>query len=140
MKTSKALLAAYWLSTALFALEICFTAYAQLRLPQVAAAFAHLGFPSWFRVELAYAKFAGVAALLLPFAPPRLKEWAYAGFAITLVSALFAHLAVGEGVAAWGFAAATAVLGTISYLCWRRLHPGVLDLQSSSTRNAPSLG
>ena len=38
----------------------------------------------------------GVAALLVPMVPARLKEWAYAGFAITLVSALIAHLAVGD--------------------------------------------
>src|SRR5688572_28282666 len=30
-------------------------------------------------------------------APPRLKEWAYAGFIIVLVSALIAHPSVGDG-------------------------------------------
>jgi hypothetical protein len=35
-----------------------------------------------------------------------LKEWAYAGFAIDLASALIAHLSVGDGPAAWGGAAA----------------------------------
>ena len=38
--------------TALFCLQIGFTAYAQLQLPQVAAMFTHLGFPDYFRVEL----------------------------------------------------------------------------------------
>jgi hypothetical protein len=33
----------FWISTVLFALQMGFTAYAQMRLPQVAAAFAHLG-------------------------------------------------------------------------------------------------
>ena len=32
---------AYWVATSLFALQMGFTAYAQLRLPQVAEAFAH---------------------------------------------------------------------------------------------------
>ena len=73
-----------------------FTAYAQLRLPQVAEMFTHLGFPDYFRVELSWAKFLGVALLLAPV-PARLKEWAYAGFAITLGSALIAHLSVGDG-------------------------------------------
>jgi hypothetical protein len=71
-----------------------FTAYAQLRLPQVAQMFTHLGFPGYFRVELSWAKFAGLVAVLVPMVPARVKEWAYAGFAITLVSALIAHLAV----------------------------------------------
>src|SRR5436305_2981833 len=90
---------AFWIATALFCLQIGFTAYAQLTLPQVAEAFTHLGFPSYFRVELSWAKFLGVALLLAPV-PGRLKEWAYAGFAITLVSALIAHLSVGDGPAA----------------------------------------
>jgi hypothetical protein len=117
--TSRATTIAYGLVTALFCLQMGFTAYAQLRLPQVAEAFAHLGFPAYFRVELAWAKVLGVALLLAP-APVRLKEWAYAGFAIDLGSALFAHLAVGDGPEAWGWAAGTGVLWALSYLLWRR--------------------
>jgi hypothetical protein len=121
VKESKGLLAGFWISTVLFALEIGFTAYAQLRLPQVAAAFTRLGFPAYFRVELSCAKFVGLAVLLFPMAPARLKEWAYCGFAITLLSALIAHFAAGEGPAAWGWAAATGVLWCLSYFFWRRL-------------------
>jgi hypothetical protein len=110
---------AFWLVTALFGLQMGFTAYAQLTLPQVADAFAHLGFPGYFRVELSLAKLVGVALLLLPV-PVRVKEWAYAGFAIDLGSAVIAHLAVGDGPEAWGWAAATAVLWGLSYLLWRR--------------------
>ncbi|HEY1340871.1 MAG TPA: DoxX family protein [Bryobacteraceae bacterium] len=108
----------YWMVTALFCLQMGFTAWAQLRLPQVAESFTHLGFPAYFRVELSWAKLLGVALLLAP-APPRLKEWAYAGFAINLASALIAHLAVGDGPEAWVFAAATAVLWALSYFFWR---------------------
>jgi len=96
MKRSKGLTIAYWLFTGLFCLQLGFTAYAQLALPQVADAFKHLGFPPYFRVELSWAKFIGIAVLLAP-APARLKEWAYAGCAITLVSALIAHFSVGDG-------------------------------------------
>lgn len=115
---------AYWIATGLFTLQMGFTAYAQLRLPDVARAFAHLGFPPYFRVELALAKFLGLALLLAPVAP-RLKEWVYAGFAIVLASALIAHFAVGDGPQAWGWAAATSVLWALSYLFWRRLQAAV---------------
>ena len=111
---------AYWSVTALLCLQLSFTAYAQLRLPQVAEAFTHLGFPAYFRVELALAKLFGVVLLLAPV-PARLKEWAYAGFAITLASALIAHFSVGDGPEAWGWAAGTSVLWTLSYFFWRRL-------------------
>ena len=120
MPRSKAIVIGFWTVTALFCLQIGFTAYAQLSLPQVAEAFAHLGFPDYFRVELAWAKLLGVVLLLAPV-PARLKEWAYAGFAITLGSALIAHFAVGDGPEAWGFAAGTSVLWGLSYFLWRRL-------------------
>ena len=110
----------YWIVTALFCLQMGFTAYAQMRLPQVAEAFTRLGFPAYFRVELSWAKLLGVVLLLAP-APARLKEWAYAGFAITIVSALIAHFAVGDGPAVWGWAAATGVLWALSYFSWLRL-------------------
>jgi len=117
---AKGIVAGFWIVTALFCLQIAFTAYAQLRLPQVAEAFARLGFPAYFRVELAWAKFLGVALLLAPV-PARLKEWAYVGFAITLGSALIAHLSVGDGPEAWGWAAGTGVLWALSYVFWCRL-------------------
>jgi hypothetical protein len=53
----------YWIVTALFCLQISFTAYAQLSLPQVAEAFTHLGFPAYFRVKLSWAKPIGVVGL-----------------------------------------------------------------------------
>jgi hypothetical protein len=118
--TTKAKTILYWIVTALFCLQISFTAYAQLRLPEVAAAFTHLGFPAYFRVELSWAKLLGVVLLLVPV-PARLKEWAYAGFAITLVSALIAHISMGDGPEAWGWAAATGVLWGLSYFFWHRL-------------------
>ena len=109
----------YWIVTALFCLQMGFTAYAQLRLPQVAQMFTHLGFPEYFRVELSWVKLLGVVVLLTPVSS-RLKEWAYAGFAITLASALIAHFAVGDGPEAWSWAAGTGVLWGISYLLWIR--------------------
>ncbi|WP_240358997.1 DoxX family protein [Pyxidicoccus trucidator] len=120
MPRSKGIVLGFWIVTALFCLQMGFTAYAQLSLPQVAEAFTHLGFPAYFRVELSWAKLLGVALLLAPV-PARLKEWAYAGFAINLVSALIAHLAVGDGLEVWVWAAVTGVLWGLSYFFWRRL-------------------
>src|SRR5882762_8650183 len=94
--TPKAKTIVYWIVTALFCLQMSFTAYAQLRVPQVAEAFNHLGFPAYFRVELSWAKLLGVVLLLAPV-PARLKEWAYAGFAMNFGSALIVHLSGGDG-------------------------------------------
>ena len=131
MPRSKGMVLGFWIATALFCLQMGFTAYAQLRVPQVAVAFSHLGFPAYFRVELSWAKLLGVVLLLAPVAA-RLKEWAYAGFAFTLVSALIAHLSVGDGPESWGWAAGTSVLWCLSYFLWRRL-------QAAPASHAPVL-
>lgn len=116
----KATTIAFWIATALFCLEMTFTAYYEL-LPQGAEAFTRLGFPApYFRLELSIAKLAGVLALLLPFVPARLKEWAYAGFAINLVSALITHISLGQGPQSWGPSTITSVLWALSYFFWRR--------------------
>ena len=121
MKASKGLVTGFWIFTALFCLEMSFTAYYEL-LPQGAEAFTRLGFPaSYFRVELSLAKVAGVVALLIPMVPARLKEWAYAGFAINLISALITHLSLGQGPRSWSPSAITSVLWGLSYFFWRRL-------------------
>lgn len=59
-------------------------------------AFAHLGYPDYFRIELTAAKVLGLAALLVPGLPRKIKEFAYFGFGITLVSASIAHFSVGD--------------------------------------------
>jgi putative oxidoreductase len=128
MNGSKGLVAGFWIFTALFCLEMSFTAYYELlRLPEAAHAFTRLGFPAAsFRVELSWAKVAGVAALLVPMIPARgavyvMKEWAYAGFAINLVSALIAHFSISDRRAAFVPSAITSVLWGLSYFFWRRL-------------------
>jgi len=127
-KSSRGLTIGFWIATALFTLQMGFTAYAQLTLPQVAAAFTHLGFPDYFRIELTWAKLIGLVLLLAPV-PVRLKEWVYAGFAFTLGSAVIAHLALGDGPDAWGWAVGTAVLWAFSYYFWRRLQVRRLSLE-----------
>jgi hypothetical protein len=135
MQRSKGMFIGFWVVTALFCLQMSFTAYAQLRLPQVADAFTHLGFPAYFRVELSLAKLLGVVLLLAPV-PARLKEWAYAGFAFDLGSALIAHIAVGDGPQAWSWAAITGVLWALSYFFWRGLDAAA---QSASVSTLPAL-
>jgi len=130
-KTSpKAITVAFWIFTALFCLEMSFTAYYELAtLPQAAQAFARLGFISnAFRIELSWAKVLGVAALLIPVVPARVKEWAYAGFAINLVSALIAHTSIHDRTAAFIPSSITSVLWVLSYYLWRRIEAAPASL------------
>ena len=58
------------------------------------AGVAHLGYPDYFRVFLNIMKVAGALVLIVPMAPARLKEWAYAGFTFSLLAATFSHYMV----------------------------------------------
>ena len=60
--------------------------------------YKHLGFPDYLRGELLVFKLIGIVVLLLPKVPLRIKEWAYAGFGIVLISASVAHANSGDGI------------------------------------------
>ncbi|KQR72795.1 DoxX family protein [Pedobacter sp. Leaf176] len=87
----------YWISTTLVSLMMIFSAYSYFANPEVKQGFQHLGFPDYFRIELAIAKILGAIILLLP-TKSDVKEWAYAGFVITFVSAFIAHTASGDPI------------------------------------------
>jgi hypothetical protein len=62
-------------------------------------ALAHLGYPRYFANLLGIGKIAGVFVLLAP-GMQRLKEWAYVGCAITILSASYSHYSSGDGLLA----------------------------------------
>ena len=86
----------YWAATGILGAMMLFTAFNYLTNEEMKAAFVHLGFPAYFRIELAIAKIIGVIVLLIPAVPQRIKDWAYAGFAITFISAFIAHTSSGD--------------------------------------------
>jgi hypothetical protein len=86
----------YWLATAIISGMMLFSAYSYFTKPEVSAGFKHLGFPDYFRIELAIAKILGALVLIIPAIPTRVKEWAYAGFGITFISAAIAHFSSGD--------------------------------------------
>lgn len=91
----------YWVATGIVCSVMVFSAInfnLNNPLGPMKGAFAHLGFPDYFKIELTVAKMLGVLALLIPGIPPKVKEFAYAGFAITLVSASIAHFSSGDGI------------------------------------------
>lgn len=90
----------YWASTGLLSFMMLFSAWNYFTNPQMSAAFKHLGFSDYFRYELAVAKIIGALALIIPQVPVKLKEWAYAGFAITFISASIAHYSSGDPASA----------------------------------------
>jgi hypothetical protein len=86
-------------------------------------ALAHLGYPPYFSNLLGIGKLAGVCVLLAP-GLPRIKEWAYTGFAITILSACYSHLCSGDGLLALEPLVTFAAL-VVSYI----LRPGTRTFQ-----------
>ncbi|MFD1630735.1 DoxX family protein [Pseudopedobacter beijingensis] len=109
----------YWVTTGLFAAFMLFSAYSYLTSEEMKGAFTFLGFPDYFRIELAVAKLLGALVLILPFAPKSLKIIAYSGFFINIVSAVVAHLA--KDYHAYGFIVFSAVTLALSYYAYMHL-------------------
>ncbi len=86
----------YWTTTSIIALMMGFSGVAYLTNPDIKVEFAKTGFPDFFRVELAVAKILGVLVLVLPMIPTKIKDAAYAGFGIVLISAAVAHAGIGD--------------------------------------------
>jgi uncharacterized membrane protein YphA (DoxX/SURF4 family) len=116
----KAIKITYWISTVLVALMMINSAVMYFTKPEMTQAFAHLGFPDYFRVELAVLKLIGAVVLLTPLTT-RIKEWAYAGFAIVFVSAFIAHTAMGDPVANRAMPLVFLVVLLVSYITYHRL-------------------
>jgi len=87
----------------------------------IAKEFKHLGFPDYFRIELATAKILGAFAIILPMVPGRVKEWAYAGFAIAFISATTAHISV-ESVSEATSPLISLLFLVISYVYFNKLN------------------
>jgi len=88
----------YWVTTGIIAVLMLSSALYFAFGPNQEAAFHHLGLPAWFRVELTVAKLLGVVALVLPATPALIRQFAYFGFGLTIVSADVAHLSSGDPV------------------------------------------
>ncbi len=115
----KAIKITYWITTVLICLMMTYSAYAYLTQEQMKQAFVHLGFPNYFRMELAIAKLIGVILLLAPVAK-RLKEWAYAGFTITFISAFIAHTASGDPASVKAAPMVFLAILIVSYITFHR--------------------
>ena len=85
----------------------------------------HLGYPEYFGTMLVVFKVLGTLALMIPQIPARIKEWAYAGFAIDFIAACVSLIAV-DGVSGLAFfpLIVFAVL-IISYIYYHKINSSI---------------
>lgn len=113
---------AFWIATSLIFLAegVMPAIYGNSEMAKMGI--AHLGYPGYFGVMLNIFKIAGALALILPFVPKRIKEWAYAGFTFNFISASVSHGAVdGFGMEAILPIIALAILA-LSYFAYHKTY------------------
>jgi len=112
----------YWVFTILFCGFMTFSAVPDALLSEQAVAFMKdlLGFPNYFTRFLGIVKLLGVIALLIP-GYPRIKEWAYAGFAFDLLGAVYCMIAASGMNAGLLFMIVLIGLGTASYIFFHKM-------------------
>lgn len=114
----------YIITTALISLAMAFSTYAYLTNPELKTAFYHLGFPDYFRVELAIAKLFAAIALWLPVR--LLRETAYIGLTISFISAAIAHIAVADSLGHILYPVIVLGILTTSYITYYKTHKSLL--------------
>jgi uncharacterized membrane protein YphA (DoxX/SURF4 family) len=130
----KALKITYWTTTVIVALMMVYSAYAYLTQAAILQAFQHLGFPNYFRIELAVAKLIGAVLLLIPLTA-RIKEWAYAGFAFTFISAFIAHTASGDPAANRIMPIIFLAILTVSYITFHKNNSAIGNQEPAKTKS-----
>ena len=91
MKTIKII---YWITTGI----ICLFSLGAVQMnSQMAIDGAnHLLIPRYLGLEVSIGQLIGLVLLIVPAVPARFKEWAYVGYGIMYITAINAHLAVGD--------------------------------------------
>ena len=91
----------------------------------------HLGYPDYFRNMLTIFKVLGSLALILPFVGSRIKEWAYAGFAIDFIAAAVSHWAVDGFGGQTVFPFVVLAILIVSYLSFHKIRSSAASESAS---------
>jgi uncharacterized membrane protein YphA (DoxX/SURF4 family) len=126
--SAKARIYLYFTTLGLFALAMTASGVMDVLHPkELVETLGKLGYPAYVLILLGVWKLLGVVAIVAP-GVPRLKEWAYAGFAFDLSGAFVSHLASGDGL---GKASIPLVLLSIGLASWS-LRPSTRRLAATT--------
>ena len=121
MTTEKRTKSIYWIATTIIVLFDGVMPALTSNSAIAVAGIRHLGYPDYFRTLLTVFKVAGAAVLILPFIKSRLKDWAYAGFAFSMIAA-FVSLCLVDGFSVQTcFPLFTLVILMVSYIFYNKV-------------------
>ena len=116
MKTTKIL---YWVTTSIICLFASTAIFMNSEMAKEGT--QHVGIPRWLGLEISIGQLIGLVLLIVPAVPARFKEWAYVGFGIMYLSAINAHIAVGDPLGNTIMAAVVFGLLVTSYISFHKL-------------------
>ncbi len=137
MKNNK-LKIAYWILTLLFLLPSAGTGFPELfsdNPGQALETIIRLGYPAYLLKILGFSKIMGFLAIITNRFP-RLKEWAYAGFAIDFLGGAASHILAGDAAHA-PIPFAMFVIMMSSYVTWRKTGGPIQARINSGLRYRP---
>ena len=112
----------FWTTTGFLVLMQGVMPILTYNLPGSQEAMTHLGYPAYFGLMLAIFKLAGGLALIIPQVPAKVKEWAYAGFGLDFIAALYSFIAV-DGLVTFAFFPIVAfIILTASYISYHKVY------------------
>jgi hypothetical protein len=116
MKSTKII---YWVTTSI----ICLFASTAIFMNSEMAieGIKHLGIPRWLGLEVSIGQLIGLVLLIVPAVPARYKEWAYVGFGIMYLTAVNAHISVGDPMGNTIMAIVFFGLLLVSYISFHKL-------------------
>ncbi len=117
MKTTKII---YWVTTSIIFLFASSAIFMNSKMAIEGT--THLGIPRWLGLEVSIGQLIGLVLLIIPAVPARLKEWAYVGFGIMYITAIVAHIAVGDPFSNTIMAVVFFGLLLASYTSFHKLH------------------
>lgn len=110
----------YWISTGLILAMMLFSgATSFMENPEGTKMMEAIGYKLYVFQFLAVAKVLGTIAILTP-GYPRLKEWAYAGFAFDLIGATYSFYASGFAFKDWVFMLVLLAVLACSYIFYHK--------------------
>ena len=110
----------YWIVTILFSLFMILAGISEfLHTESADKVITDLGYPLYFNTIIGIAKILGAIVLLVP-SFKILKEWAYAGFTIDMVGAIFSYALHGEGIQSILGPLPFLAIMFISYFLWKK--------------------
>lgn len=117
--TPKTLNIAYWTATLLFASLLVMDGIGGIMQAEAGKeALAHLGYPMYLLPMAGFAKLlAAIAIVQTKF--KTIKEWAFAGFAVSCYGALWSRMAVGDGIELLLFPVIFFAIMLVPYYLWK---------------------